>query len=321
MDNKIIDLFLENNFLLEDLFGSKAHNITIKFSALVATLNNQKINKDILNKNLDLIKIYTDDKSVFRGENALMLATLMHLSSTPEERLKCTIALYDSLEAHFDSNSFLALSSEILCNFSNDITVTKLAEKLNYAFTYTKKNHNFLADKEDISICALIATYFEDLSLKLQEAEQCYKHLESIRFFPSKNLILLSQALIFSEEDIQSKTLDTVRLRDLLEKNNFVIDGKALPILAFASMATSNIELLTYKIKETQNLLRENVRFMTYKLDDDIELSIGISLTLSNFICLKDSSILTPLMVFLLNLATRDINSISQPFSRKIFED
>lgn len=321
MENKNIDLFLENNFLLEDLFGSKAHNITIKFSALIATLNNQKINKDILNKTLDLIKIYTDDKSVFRGENALMLATLMHLSPNSEDRLKCTIALYDSLESHFDSNSFLALSSEILCNFSTDITVPKLAEKLNYAFTYTKKNHNFLADKEDISICALIATYFENLSLKLQEAEQCYKHLESIRFFPSKNLILLSQALIFSEEDIESKTLEAVRLHDLLEKNNFVIDGKALPILAFASMATSNIELLTYKIKETQDILRKNVRFMTYKLDDDIELSIGISLTLSNLICLKDSSLLPPLMVFLLNLATRDINSISQPFSRKIFED
>lgn len=320
MDNKIIDLFLDNNFLLEDLFGSKAHNLTIKFSALIATLNNKRIDKETLNKNLDLIKIYTDDKSVFRGENALMLATLMHLSTDPEDKLKCTMALYNSLEVHFDSNSFLALSSEILCSFSDDITTSELSEKLNCAFTYTKKNHNFLADKENLSICALIASSFENLSLKLQEAEQSYKHLESIRFFPSKHLILLSQALTFSKEDIQTKTLQVVRLHDFLEKNNFVIDGKALPLLAFAIMAESDIEILTAKIKEIQNILRENVRFMTYKLDDDIELSIGMSLTIASLTSLEESSFLIPLTVFLLNIATRDVKSISQPFSRKIFE-
>ncbi|WP_297630689.1 DUF4003 family protein [uncultured Clostridium sp.] len=321
MKSTNIDLFLENTFLLEDLFGAKAHNITIKFSALIATLNNQKLNGDTLTKNLHSIQLYTDVGSVFRGENALLLAVLMHISKNPEEHIKCTLSSYSILETYFDSNSFLALTSEILCSSSNDMSMDDLANKLGSAFSYTQKHHNFLADKEDLSICALIATYFENIQLKIEEANQCYKHLNDIRFFPSKNLILLSQALIFSNQDIESKTLATVRLHDLLEQRNFVIDGRALPILGFATMLDEPIESLVSKIISTQKLLRENVRFMTYTLDDDIELAIGISLCISNSISLKDSALLIPLTVFLLNLVTRDVNFISEPFSRKMFED
>lgn len=319
--NNNIDLFLENTFLLEDLFGAKAHNITIKFSALIATLNNQKLNSDTLTKNLTSIKLHTDVGSVFRGENALLLAVLMHLSKNPKEHLECTLNSYGLLETYFDSNSFLALTSEILCNSSNGMSMDDLATKLGSAFSYTQKAHNFLADKEDLSICALIATYFENVQLKIEEANQCYKYLNDMRFFPSKNLILLSQALVFSNQDIETKTLATVRLHDLLEQQNLVIDGKALPILAFATMLDKPIETLVAKIISTQKLLRENVRFMTYTLDDDIELAIGISLCISNLISLENSSLLTPLTVFLLNLITRDVNFISEPFSRKMFED
>ncbi|MGL5649295.1 MAG: DUF4003 family protein [Clostridium sp.] len=317
INNKFINLFLDNMFMLDDIYGFVSHNTTIKFSALIATLKNITLSPSNIKENLHSIKISFDEDSPFRKEHTLILATLLTIN--PSISLKDVNSTFNELELAFSSNTFLAVSSEVLHFYYKNSTCINLIDTLKYTYNNFKERHWFIIGPEDISICSLFVSRFQDTLQKVNETENCYKYLEEIKYFPSNHVQSLSEALIFSNLPISNRCLRTVKLQQLFEQKNYIIRNEALPILGFASIVTDDPEKFTQSFISTITLLNKNTRFTTYKLNDTTKYIISLTLTILKFT--NDINILDPLAIFLLNICTHETNSLTENIANKFFTD
>lgn len=327
MNYKYLDLFLENTFLLEDIVSIKSNNITIKFAALAATLSNKKLSKQSIENNLSLIDIKTEPNSIFKKETHLTLATLLSLTPASEDRLTYILELFDSLEMHFVSTNFLALTSELLCFYNEELHHGNTVEKIKYTYSLLKDRHWFLTGSEDIVTCALIVALYENIPLKVEEIEECYNYLKSIKFFPSNGLQMLSQILAFSHKHIDEKTLFAARLNDFLVNDNLFIKDRSLPLLGFAALLLDNSESFIPVFKEIDIALKSDTRFETFTLKEDLRYIISSCLALltlsdeSQSINKDKDSLIKVIITYVLTISTKETTSLGGKFANRILID
>ncbi|MGL4848625.1 MAG: DUF4003 family protein [Clostridium sp.] len=315
--NNFVDLFLKNMFTLDDAYGFASHNTTIKFSALISTLKNVTLSQSTIDKNLHSIKTSFDIDSPFQKEHALILATLLNINSNLS--LENVNTTFNQLESTFSTNNFLALSSEILNFYCDNSKISNSIPKIKSTYDLFKKRHWFITGPEDISICTLFSITFDDTLPKITETEKCYNYLEKVKYFPSSYVQSLSQALVFSNSDIDTRCLSAIKLQGLFERQNYIIRNEALPILGFASISTDNFDEFINHFIAIHTTLNNNTRFKTYKLKEEINYIISLSLTILDFT--NNASILDPLIVFLLNICTHETNSFTENIINKLFLD
>lgn len=328
MDEKYLELFLKNHYLLDNAFGDKAQNTTVRFTALTTTLYNKVVNLDKIDEIQSLIAVKTDEQSPFRAENYFILSTLLTFTNNTEDFLNCVLDVYNNLEIYFNANNFLCLTAEILSSYNDKLDVKTTLENLRHMYTLFKENHWFLTGTEDVSICALILANIEgtptkeDISLKVEEAENCYKYLKEIKFFPNNNVQFLSQILAFSPKPIEEKSMSVVRLQGFLEKEGIIIRDISIPLLGFVELTLNDQEEFINTFKKIDFKLKLNDKFTTFKIKEEIRFLISGCITI---LTLTDSSyapkIMKLIIGFILTISTRSTTALLETAINRFFID
>ncbi|ENZ00721.1 hypothetical protein HMPREF1092_02373 [Clostridium thermobutyricum] len=322
MEEKYLELFLKNNYLLDKAFGNKANSVTVKFTALAYTLYREIVNLDNIEEIHSLIAIKTDEQSPFREENYYILTMLLTLTENSEDFLDCVLDAYSNLEVFFNANNFLSLTSEILCSYNSKLNIDTAIEDLRHTYSLFKERHWFLTGTEDISICALINSNFNNTLLKINEAESCYKYLKDIKFFPNNNVQLLSQILSFSEKPLKEKCMSAVRLQGFLEKEGIIIRDISLPLLGFVVLTLDDHETFINTFKKIDLKLKLNDKFSAFKIKEELRFIISGCLTILTLThSTYDKNTMQLIFWFVLNISTKATTAFLETAINRIFID
>lgn len=284
MLNNKIKLMIKNSQGMNDVGGIFEVNVFKKCNALNLTLKNVEIDINKLKDCKDLIKNSSSIFSNFRGNNLLTTATNLSLESNPSESFNEIITIYNKLKQLFFNNQFLVLAAQVIYNARNKVNVNETIENTRIAYDMMKKNHWFLTNSEDISLCAMIATTSTNLEETFMEVEQCYNILKQETFWASNNVQALSHILSFSKDPVKVRCEKVLNLNKALKNYGIPLKHYALPILGVAAIVTDDYDTLAKDILETDQYLKRQSGFGSFSLGYTVRSMISAAITCSQYI-------------------------------------
>lgn len=290
--NGKINLFLENNKVLEEIKGSWGmYNVQKKCNALTFTMRDKIINIDRINLALELIKRNTSLFSNFRGNNKLTTALAISLEDDMEGSLEEIISIYSKLKDKFSGSEYLVIAAQIIFNSRTRVNVDNSVNNTRVAYDYMKKNHLFLTGHEDIASAAIIATTSSNLERTFNEIEECYEYLKKNKISSSNNIQALSNILSLINMPVKEKCDRVIDMNLVLKENKVPLKDYYIPILGIISFLTDNNQMFAEQVAEVGRELKSHKGFGNFTLGASLRNMISASLVSMEYLDNLDSDL------------------------------
>lgn len=152
----------------------------------------------------DILKEKTGVFSNFRGTAKLAMISMMAVDSNPEEKLRKSLRIYDSLKEYFFSGQYLPVASMMIADLVPESRYGEIAARTRHIYDLMKQEHPILTSGEDSVFAALLALSGLTDEQVVQETEDCYRLLKR-EFFSGNAVQSLSHVLALGEGSAEEK--------------------------------------------------------------------------------------------------------------------
>lgn len=258
--------FIKNRDVVKSIF--KWGNDRI-ISASVTSFLNRGILADAV-KIEECKKILKENTSVFsgfRGNVEVPMVIQLAIADTPEDKMRKTMKVYETLKQEFWSSEYLVLTAAIMAEMVSEDKAMQTTKKARNIYNKMKKDHPFLTAGEDNVYAVLMAISEKSDEILMEEMEVCYKKLKE-RFSASNQVQTLSHVLSIAEGSVEEKCNKVVSLYDALVDAE-VKYGKYHELVVLASLSMLDVEqsVLVEDIKEVDAFLERQKGYGFFSLD------------------------------------------------------
>lgn len=244
-----LELFTENTEKLRKEFFWQSAMLK-RLAAFLYTAEDKKADPALIRDNLVMIKKNTGWFSSFKGNAALIVATMFSLSDDPYKLMKSTLDVYEMLkQVKFRASDYLAVAA---CQIASSTSTDRFAATVERAKTFydgMKSDHRFLTGQDDYIFAALLGLSDIEVTSGLDRMEQLFQSLRP-KLRSHTGVQTLTQVLVLSKNPSDSES----RVLDLF--NGFKQQGLKLD----KSYALSSLGVLALLPADTRSILQQVVK-------------------------------------------------------------
>lgn len=250
----ICENFIDNRDRIKGAFGWESAYI-YPVCAAVFTDRRQRADAERMKYCRDILKENTGLFSNFRGTVKLVMISMMAADGSPEEKLRKSLQIYDSLREHFFSSQYLPVASMAIAEVAPESRYGEIAGRTRHIYDLMKSEHPFLTSGEDSVFAALLA--LSDLTDEqvVQETEDCYRILKP-EFFSGNAVQSLSHVLALGEGSAEEKCSRVMELyRGLRERGYRYGTDYELATLGVLALLPAELSRVMEDIMEVDDFL------------------------------------------------------------------
>lgn len=255
-----LNLFIGNlaetkkNFYWQD-------TLTKKLMALIYTSENKKLDAENIKDCHRLLKMNTGVFSMFRGNSAYCIATLLSLKPDKERLLQNTLDVYDRMKAvKFKSSDYLTIAALFIASQTNEDNYPNVIFRAKEFYDGMKSNHILITGGDDYIFAAMLGLSHIDPKTGSAQMERLYQRLKS-EFTGGDGLQMLSQILLlggYTEESLY-KVAD---LNNAFRNDGIRLDKRyTISSLGILSLLPSHKSEIVSAVKEVYEYLRSQKGF------------------------------------------------------------
>lgn len=277
-------LYVDNYLKLKDSF-KWGYPLNNRLGALLYTMENLPADVAGIKSCREIIKANTSVFSQFQSLTSFMLAVTLSLKSDPENIIRDSLTIYESLKREgFHSSPYLVLAAASIAIYAEPGEYQACIIRAKAFFDAMKAEHRFLTTADDYSFAALLALSSKEVSPTIREMESCY-HLLKEDFRNSNAVQSLAQVLSFQEENAQIKCKRVQELYLELKRRGLKFGLYIeLPFLGVLSMLPTEINAIVDEVAEVDQYLKEIKGFGAWSITAKERLMFAAALVCDGFL-------------------------------------
>lgn len=297
-----LELFISNTQGIRKDFVLQ-NTLAKRLATLICTTQNKAIDCAAIRENYELIKKNTGVFSVFRGDMAICIATMLSLMDKKKERLSDTLAVYDMMkELKFRTSDFLAVAAYQIAVNTEHAEYTQTVERARAFYDGMKENHMFYTGSDDYIFAAMLAISDIDVKAGVERMEILYKRLKPDFSF-GNSVQALTQVMVLGGETEESVGR-IFKLRDMLRDKKLRLDREyTLSSLGLLALLPADASEIVTNISDSHDFLREQKGFGVWSATKQEVLLFSSALVVSTYVNgLKDSVIASTVSTSIANI-------------------
>ena len=218
--------------------------------------NGQTADADRLTECLNVIKKNTKRSSGFRSKKIRsILAGMLALGKTPEDRMALADESYRLLRRYFKGTEYLVLTAFLLTDLADQRLTEEKAARGKTLFDRMNRKHRILTNNTDSVFAMLLAFSDKPDDALFEDMEACFQALKA-RFPDGGSVQTASQVLAAAPGAPAEKAQRLIALYDALEAAKIKYGrSRELPPLAALSLTDTPIPRLVGEISEADAFL------------------------------------------------------------------
>ncbi|MCH5139057.1 DUF4003 domain-containing protein, partial [Clostridiaceae bacterium UIB06] len=197
---------LKSNFIWD--MGLLKH-----FSAMIHANRDKKVDIDRIKEIKKYIKEETGLTSDCRGNNLLVIATLLCFEEDYKSFFKRMLEVHKKMrEEGFKKSIYLPLASYTIAKSVPRDQWNYKIQRMNELYSKMKENHFWLTSKDDYNFAAVLANTDLNVQETMRKVEECYNALNKEGFWIGNDLQNLAHIMALGEEAVEEKCLKANRL-------------------------------------------------------------------------------------------------------------
>ena len=255
-----LDLFAENTLLIKREF-TWHDALTKQMSALLYAQAGKVADCDAIRRCLNLIKEETGIFSVFRGNMALGVATMLSLSPDPRALFEKTMNVYGSLKSvKLYASDFLAVAAFLIAEKADASGYVGVVNRMRDFYDAMKSRHFFYTGEDDYIFAAMLGLADLDPAAGTECIEQLFERLKD-EFWAKNSVQTLAQVLVLGGADVEAVNR-VLLMRDALRAQNIKLDKRyTLPVLGILALLPVETDVIVRDIGEAYAVLRDQKGF------------------------------------------------------------
>lgn len=255
-----LDLFVENNQIAKkDFFWQSI--LLKRLAALLYAAENKVVDCDAIRGRYELIKKSTGVFSTFRGNSAMILATLLSLSKDKDVRFSDTLAVYDLMkEVKFRASDYLAIAAYQVAANSKPDHYLQIVTRARAFYDGMKEAHPLLTGQNDYIFAAILGLSDIDIGKGLTDMEHLYGTLKP-EFLSGNGVQALSHVLVLGGNPTAS--VDRLfSLQNAFRDRGLRLDREnTIPSLGVLSLLPVDVNEIVGGVAESYDHLRTQKGF------------------------------------------------------------
>ncbi len=262
-------------------------------AALLYAAEDKVIDADAIRQSYDLIKDNTGVFSMFRGNSALNIATMLSLAGDMEKRMCDTLQVYDALkEERFHASDYLVVAAYQIAAGSSAEGFQTAVSRMRAFYDGMKDQHPFLTSSDDYIFAAMLGLSDVDVAVGAERMEQLYRALKT-EFFSGNGVQALTEVLILGDQtaDVLDRVLS---LKQLLRNFGLKMENQdTLSSLGILALLPGTVDDIVRDVADTFEYLRTQKGFGAWSFSkQELELYAS-ALTAYEHVASVKSGILT----------------------------
>ncbi len=228
----------------------------------------------------ECLKLLRKKQGIFsdlRGNNELIMASKMAVSTDPEGYLDNVLDVYGRLQkGKFWGSSYRALAAASICDTGRFSEADKIIERTKELLAGMKKDHPFLTSDEDTSFAVLLAMKEKSIGEILTELEDTFRCIKKKFGFHENAAYSLSQVLTTYDGTFEQKAERALEIFDAFKEAGAKYGkGYELASLGILVNVNMNTEELVLEVAEAAEYLKDKKGFGMLDMDRHSRLMLG----------------------------------------------
>lgn len=253
-----------------------------RLAALFYTAAGKEADCDAIRRCHEMMKGSTGIFSMFRGNSALSIATLLSLAEDPSALFDHTLAVYDQMkEAGFWSSDYLAVAAFQIALHGRPEDASRIVSRAKDFYDGMKSSHWFLTGQDDYIFAAMLGLSDVEVERGVADIEGLYGELKPA-FLLGNGVQALAQVLLLGGEAAQNvpRVLD---LRKALRERGIRLDREyTLSSLGVLALLPGREREIADEVAEAAELLRRQQGFGVWSVGKQELALLSASLTAYN---------------------------------------
>ncbi|MDK8193822.1 DUF4003 family protein [Paenibacillus sp. UMB7766-LJ446] len=245
-----VELFVSNNQIIKKSF--KWQNVMMhRLAALLYAAENKQADGDAIRQSHELIKQNTNLFSVFRGNSAISIATMLSLTTEQETKLADTLLIYDLMKKNkFRTSDYLVIAAYQIAAHAKPDQFEHRVERTKTFYDHMKAQHRFLTGQDDYIFAAMLALSDLNVESGVTRMEHLYTELKP-EFSPGNSVQALTQVLVLGDDNPDAGAR-VLALNEAFRRRDIRMDKMyTLPSLGILSLLPADRDTLVSQVEET----------------------------------------------------------------------
>lgn len=276
--NEKVNLMVENYKELKDNFKWDS-NILKHFCAMMHAVRGKRVNTDRIKEIKKYIKEGTGWSSDFRGNNLLIMTTLLCFEEDYKSFFKNMTEAHEKMRQQgFRKSTYLPLASFILVKDVPKEQWSNKLQRMDEFYKSMKENHFWLTSADDYVFAAVLSASDLDVKETMEKVEECYKSLNKEGFGKGNGLQTLSHILALGEEASSEKCKKAITLYNKLKDKKCRLNYYGLAALGVLTLIALDEDKIVSNIKEVSDFVYEKAGYGMWSLDKNTRTILSANL-------------------------------------------
>ncbi|OAA91556.1 DUF4003 domain-containing protein [Clostridium ljungdahlii] len=262
-----VELMVENYSELKSNFKWDT-SLLKHFCAMMHAARGEKVNIDKIEEIKKYIKQETGWTSDYRGNNELIMATLLCFEEDYKGFFQKMLEIHEKMKQEgFKKSAYLPLATY---TFVEDVPREYWnfkIQRMKEFYKNIKENHFWLTSTDDYVFAAVLAATDLDVRQTMEKVEECYKELNKEGFWKGNDLQTLSHILALGEEPVYEKCKKANRLYNKLKSEKCSLRYNGLATLGVLTLIADDEDQIVREIKEVNDFIHKKPGYGMWSLD------------------------------------------------------
>ncbi len=255
------------------------------FCAMMHATRGEKVNIDRIKEIKKYIKEETGLTSDYRGNNLLIIATLLCFEEDYKSFFKNMVDIHEKMRQYgFRKSQYLPLATYTMVKDVPEDQWNHKFQRMDEFYRSMKENHFWLTSTDDYVFAAVLATTDLDVKETMGKVEECYKALNQEGFWKGNDLQTLSHIMALGEESAYEKCKKANSLYNKLKDEKCKLKYSGLATLGVITLIAENENEIVKEIKEVNDFICEKDGYGMWSLDKSMRIILSANLVCDFYI-------------------------------------
>jgi hypothetical protein len=262
-------------------------------AALLYAIKDKAVDNEAIRQSYEMLKANTGLFSMFRGNSALNIASMLSLSSSGETLLREVLEVYDLLKATgFWASDYLVVAAYQIASTAGPEGCQPAVAKTKALYDGMKAYHPLLTSSDDYIFATMLGLSDVEISAGLARMEKLFRMLKG-SFFSGNGVQALAQVLVLSDQpDAAIKRI--LALRQALRYAGLKMESQyTMSVLGVLTLLPGTPEAIVCDLVETFEFLRGQKGFSAWSFSkQELEL-YAAALTVTDYAAAVEDGLVT----------------------------
>ncbi len=255
------------------------------FCAMMHAVRGERVNADKIKEIKNYIKEETGWTSDYRGNNLLIISTLLCFEENYKSFFKNMVEVHAKMRQYgFRKSEYLPLATYTIVKDVPEEQWNCKLQRMDEFYKGMKEKHFWLTSTDDYVFAAVLAATDLDVKETMEKVEECYKALNEEGFSKGNDLQTLSHIMALGEESVYEKCKKANSLYNKLKDEKCKLKYSGLATLGVLTLIGGNENQIVREIKEVNDFIYEKDGYGMWSLDKSMRTILSANLVCDFYI-------------------------------------